>query len=171
LVSVPIGAFGTAWSYLRLKEVGRIDRNQGLDVWGNLSFAVGLTSMLLGVSYGLVPYGTDPMGWSNPWVIASLVGGAALLVAFPFIEARVKYPMFKLDLFRIRAFSAGNFAGFLGAMGRGGVQIVLIILLQGIWLPLHGYSYSSTPFWSGIYITPMLVGFVVMGPISAPPGR
>ncbi len=166
LVSVPIGIFGTIWSYLRLKEVGVINRNQKLDVWGNLAFGAGLTLLLLGVSYGLLPYGSAPMGWGNPWVIASLVGGAALLLAFPLIEAHVESPMFRIDLFKIRPFSAGNFAGFLGAMGRGGVQIVLIILLQGIWLPLHGYAYSSTPLWSGVYITPMLLGFVVMGPIS-----
>jgi MFS family permease len=166
LVSVPVGVFGTAWSYARLKEVGRINRNQKLDVWGNLTFAVGLTLILVGVTYGLLPYGSSAMGWQDPWVIGALVAGAAMLAAFPFIETRVKYPMFRLDLFKVRMFSLGNFAGFLSAIGRGGVQIVLIILLQGIWLPLHGYSYSSTPFWSGIYITPMLLGFVVMGPLS-----
>jgi MFS family permease len=166
LVSVPFGVLGTVWSYAKLKETGRINRNQKLDVWGNLTFAVGLTLILIAVTYGLLPYGTSAMGWGNPWVVGALLGGAAMLAAFPFIEARVKYPMFKLSLFRVRAFSAGNFAGFLSAMGRGGVQIMLIILLQGIWLPLHGYSYSSTPFWSGIYITPMLLGFVIMGPLS-----
>ncbi len=166
LVSVPVGVFGTAWSYARLKEVGTINRNQGLDIWGNVSFAVGLTVILVGVTYGLLPYGTSAMGWGDPWVVAALVMGAALLIAFPFIETHVKYPMFKMSLFRVRMFSAGNFAGFLASIGRGGVQIMLIILLQGIWLPLHGYSYSSTPFWSGIYITPMLLGFVVMGPLS-----
>ena len=122
--------------------------------------------LLVGVSYGLLPFGTSLMGWGNPWVIASILGGGGLLAVFPFIESKVEYPMFRLSLFRNRAFSAGNLAGFLSAMGRGGVQIMLIILLQGIWLPLHGYSYSSTPFWSGVYITPMMLGFVVMGPLS-----
>jgi EmrB/QacA subfamily drug resistance transporter len=166
LVSVPVGVFGTAWSYARLREVGRLNRNQKLDVWGNVTFAVGLTLILVGVTYGLLPYGNSAMGWGDPLVDAALVAGAAMMVAFPFIETRVEYPMFRLDLFKVKMFSAGNFAGFLAAIGRGGVQIVLIILLQGIWLPLHGYSYSSTPFWSGIYITPMLIGFVVMGPLS-----
>jgi EmrB/QacA subfamily drug resistance transporter len=166
LVSVPVGLFGTVWSYAKLKEVGRINRNQKLDVWGNVTFAVGLTLLLVGVTYGLLPYGSSSMGWSNPSVILTLAAGTALLAAFPFIETRVKSPMFRLDLFKNEAFTAGNIAGFLAAMGRGGVQIMLIVLLQGIWLPLHGYSYSSTPFWSGIYITPMLLGFVVMGPLS-----
>ncbi len=166
LVSVPVGIFGTAWSYLRLKEVGRINRNQKLDLWGNVAFGVGLTLLLVGITYGLEPYGTASMGWGNPWVIASLLTGGGLLVAFPFIEMHIKNPMFEMSLFKIRAFGAGNFAAFLGSIGRGGVQIVLIILLQGIWLPLHGYNYSVTPFWSGIYILPLLVGFVVLGPIS-----
>jgi len=166
LVSVPVGIFGTVWSYSSLKEMGMINRNQKLDVWGNITFAVGLTLLLVGMTYGLMPYGTSSMGWENPWVVFTLSAGCAMLVAFPFIEMKTEDPMFRLELFRIRMFSAGNFAGLLSSVGRGGVQIMLIILLQGIWLPLHGYSYSSTPFWSGIYITPMLVGFVVMGPLS-----
>jgi MFS family permease len=166
LVSVPVGIAGTAWSYLRLKELGTIRKNQRLDVWGNATFGVGLTLILIAVTYGLIPYGNSQMGWSDPWVIAGLVVGAGLLVAFPFIETRVRDPMFRLDLFRNRMFSAANFAGTMGAVGRGGVMIMLIILLQGIWLPLHGYSYSSTPFWSGVYMLPMTAGFLVMGPLS-----
>ncbi len=166
LVSVPVGIFGTVWSYWKLKEIGAVNRNQRLDLWGNITFGVGLTAILLGVTYGLIPYGSSNEGWSSPWVIGSLAAGGALLVMFPFIEARVRDPMFRLDLFKIRAFSAGNLAGLLASIGRGGTQIMLIILLQGIWLPLHGYSYETTPFWSGIYITPMLLGFVVMGPLG-----
>jgi MFS family permease len=166
LVAAPIGIFGTVWSYLRLEERGRINRNQKLDIWGNVTFGVGLILLLVGMTYGVMPYGDSPMGWGSPWVIASLALGGALLAAFPFIEMHVESPMFRLELFRMRVFSAANFAGLLSSIGRGGVQIMLVILLQGIWLPLHGYSYESTPFWSGIYITPMLLGFVVMGPIS-----
>jgi len=166
LVNVPIGVFATAWAYLKLKELGKIRRNQKIDVWGNLTFGVGLTLIMLGITYGLLPYGTSYFGWGNPWVVASMVGGAALLGLFVFIESRVEDPMFRLDLFKISAFRAGNFASFLSSIGRGGIQIMLIILLQGIWLPLHGYSYQSTPFWSGLYITPWMLGFVVMGPLS-----
>jgi len=166
LVNVPIGVFATAWAYLKLKEVGAVRRKQKIDVWGNLTFGGGLTLLMLAVTYGLLPYGTSYFGWGSPWVIGSMVGGAALLVAFVFIEGRVKDPMFRLDLFKINAFRAGNIASFLASTGRGGTQIMLIILLQGIWLPLHGYAYKSTPFWSGLYITPLLLGFVIMGPIS-----
>ena len=166
LVSVPVGIAGTAWSYLKLKELGAIRKNQKLDIWGNATFGVGLTVVLIAVTYGLIPYGNSQMGWSDPWVVAGLAVGLGLLVAFPFIENRVRDPMFKLSLFRNRMFSAANLAGMLGAVGRGGVMILLIILLQGIWLPLHGYSFASTPFWSGIYMLPMAAGFLVMGPLS-----
>jgi len=166
LVSVPIGVAGTVWSYLKLKELGTIRKNQKLDPWGNATFGIGLTLILIAVTYGLIPYGNSQMGWSDPWVIAGLVAGAALLVAFPFIETRVSDPMFRLDLFRNRMFSAANLAGVFGSVGRGGVMIMLIILLQGIWLPLHGYNYSQTPFWSGVYMLPMMAGFLVMGPLS-----
>jgi len=166
LVSVPVGVVGTVWSYWKLKEQCTVRKNQKLDVWGNIAFGGGLTLILAGVIYGLVPYGSSTMGWGNPWVIAALVVGAGLLVAFPFIENHVADPMFRLNLFKIRAFSAGNLASFFSSMSRGGVMIMLIILLQGIWLPLHGYSYDSTPFWAGILMIPMSIGFVLTGPIS-----
>jgi MFS family permease len=166
LVSVPVGVFGAIWSYVKLKELGRLSRHEKIDVWGNVTFAIGLTVLLIAFTYGLMPYGTSVMGWSNPWVIAGLVSGAALLVAFPFVENRVKYPMFKLSLFRIRIFSAGIFAGFLASVARGGVMIMLSILLQGIWLPLHGINYTDTPFWAGIYLLPLSAGFITLGPIS-----
>jgi EmrB/QacA subfamily drug resistance transporter len=166
LVSVPVGVVGTVWSYLKLKEQCTIRKNQKLDIWGNIAFGGGLTLILAGFIYGLIPYGTSAMGWGNPWVIAPLAVGTALLVAFPFIERRVAEPMFRLDLFKIRAFSAGNLASFFSSMSRGGVMIMLVILLQGIWLPLHGFSFDSTPFWAGILMIPMSIGFVLTGPIS-----
>jgi EmrB/QacA subfamily drug resistance transporter len=166
LVSVPVGVIGTVWSYLKLKEQCNIKKHQKLDIWGNIAFGGGLTLVLTGFIYGLIPYGTSSMGWANPWVVASLVSGVSLLVAFPFIENRVAEPLFRLDLFKIRAFTAGNLASFFSSMSRGGVMIMLIILLQGIWLPLHGYSFDSTPFWAGIFMIPMSIGFVLTGPIS-----
>jgi len=166
LVSVPVGVLGTIWSYLKLKEQCPIKKNQKLDLWGNLAFGGGLTLILTGIIYGLTPYGNSAMGWTNPWVIAALVSGTALLVAFPFIERRVEEPLFKMDLFKIRAFSAGNLASFFSSMSRGGVMIMLTILLQGIWLPLNGFSFEDTPFWAGIFMIPMSIGFVITGPIS-----
>jgi MFS family permease len=166
LVSVPVGILGTVWAYLKLKETPLPKRARKIDVWGNITFVGGLTIFLIGITYALLPYGQDPMGWGNPLVIASLIIGALLLATFPIIESRVEDPMFSLSLFRIRVFSFANTAGFLSALARGGMMFLLIMLLQGIWLPLHGYSYESTPFWAGIFMLPLTAGFVIMGPLS-----
>jgi MFS family permease len=166
LVSVPIGLFGTIWAYVKLKEQSAPDKTQKIDWLGNGTFAVGLTLLLLALTYGIMPYGSSNMGWSNPFVVFGIIIGIVLLVAFVFIEFKVKMPMFHLELFRIRAFACGNLSLFLSSIARGGLQFMLIIWLQGIWLPLHGYSFESTPLWAGIYMMPMMVGFFVMGPLS-----
>ncbi len=164
-INVPIGVFGTVWAYLQLKEIGS-KKAARIDWWGNLTFGVGLVMILIGLTYGLIPHGGHTMGWSGPWVLFELIGGAALLTAFAAIERRVKDPMFDLHLFRIRAFTMGNLASFLSSIGRGGLQFVLIIWLQGIWLPLHGYSFERTPLWAGIYMLPLTGGFLIAGPLA-----
>jgi MFS family permease len=165
LVSVPVGLFATVWAYLKLHDNG-IRTPSRIDWAGNITFALGLISLLVGIVYSIQPYGHHTMGWTNPFVISTIVAGVALLSLFVWVEFRVPDPMFRLQLFRIRAFTTGNIAGALGAMGRGGLQFVLIIWLQGIWLPLHGYSFAETPLWAGIYMIPMTVGFLAAGPIS-----
>lgn len=166
LVSVPVGLLGTFWSYWKLKETAIIKKDQKIDYIGNLTFGSGLTIALIAITYGLLPYGNSTTGWANPDVIAALAVGVFLLILFPFVEMKVKQPMFRMSLFRIRSFAAGNLSSLLSAVGRGGVMLMLIILLQGIWLPLHGYQYAVTPFWAGIYMIPMTAGFLVMGPLS-----
>ena len=166
LVSVPVGIAGTVWAYLKLQESGVINRQQKIDVIGNITFGVGLTILLIALTYGIMPYGHSPMGWTNPWVEGGLAAGMVLLIAFVFIERRVQDPMFRLSLFGIRMFAAGNISGFLSSVARGGLMFMLIIWLQGIWLPLHGYNFQDTPLWAGIYMAPMMVGFFLMGPLS-----
>jgi EmrB/QacA subfamily drug resistance transporter len=166
LVSVPFGVFGTIWAYLMLKEVTSPNKDQHIDWLGNITFFGGLTVLLLGLTYGILPYGSSPTGWGNPFVIGSIFLGLALLVLFVFIELRAPDPMFRLSLFKHRAFSIGILSNFLSGLGRGGLQFMLIIWLQGIWLPLHGYSFEDTPLWAGIYLLPMMVGMIVVGPIS-----
>jgi MFS family permease len=164
-VNVPVGVFGTLWAYLRLRDNGERHRGR-VDWWGNVTFAVGLGALLVGITIAIQPYGHHSMGWTNPTVIWLMAGGLALLVAFCVIETRIADPMFQLGLFRIRAFTAGSVAGLLTAVARGGLQFMLIIWLQGIWLPLHGYNYSQTPLWAGIFLLPLTAGFLVSGPVS-----
>jgi MFS family permease len=165
-VSVPFGLIGTIWSYRSLHELGGRTGKGKVDWWGNVTFAVGLSAMLAAITYGIQPYGGHSQGWTNPWVLTGLIGGAVLLVVFGFVETKVSDPMFHMNLFRIRPFWAGNLAGLLASIGRGGMQFMLIIWLQGIWLPLHGYDFESTPLWAGIYLLPLSIGFLVAGPAS-----
>jgi MFS family permease len=164
-VNVPVGIVGTLWAYFKLRDNG--ERHPGrIDWWGNVTFAVGLSAILIALTFALQPYGDQTMGWSSPAVLAALVGGVALLVAFVLIERRVRDPLFELSLFRIRAFLFGNLTGFAARLAQGGLQFVLIIWLQGIWLPLHGYAYADTPFWAGVFLLPLTAGFFVAGPLS-----
>ena len=166
LVSVPFSVGGTIWAYLALHETATIRKNQHLDIPGNILFALGLTALLIGTTYGIQPYHGSTMGWGNPFVLACLIGGTLALVAFIFVEQHVPEPMFRLELFKIRMFTAGNIAGFLASLARGGLNLMIIIWLQGIWLPLHGFSFEDTPLWAGIYMLPLTIGFMIMGPIS-----
>jgi MFS family permease len=164
-VNVPVGIAGTFWAYYRLRDNG-VRHPARIDWWGNATFAIGLIAILVAVTYGIQAHGGHTMGWSNPAVIAGLAGGAALLAVFTAIERRVAEPLFQLSLFKIRAFTAGNLTGFIARLAQGGLQFVLIIWLQGIWLPLHGYDYSQTPFWAGIFVLPLTAGFFIAGPLS-----
>jgi MFS family permease len=165
LVSVPFGVLGTIWSYLKLQERG-IRKPASLDWWGNVTFAAGLIAILVGITYGIQPYGGHTMGWTSPLVLILIFGGLAVLIAFCVIEMRVAEPMFRLSLFRIRPFTAGNLASLLSGLGRGGLMFILIIWLQGIYLPIHGYSFERTPLWAGIAMLPLTVGFLIAGPAS-----
>jgi MFS family permease len=164
-VNLPVGVFGTIWAYARLREVGT-RRRAKIDWWGNLTFLLGLGAVLVGITYGIQPYGHSSMGWGSPVVLSEIIGGAVMLVVFALIELNITEPMFRLALFKIRAFTFGNLAGLLVSIARGGIQFMLIIWLQGIWLPLHGYSYEQTPLWAGIFLLPMTAGFLVSGPTS-----
>ncbi|MFC8513916.1 MFS transporter [Streptomyces sp. NPDC057257] len=164
-VSVPISVTGTIWSYLSLRETatGRPGR---VDWLGNVTFASGAGILLAAITYGIQPYGDSATGWGNPWVLTGLTGGAVLLLLFCYVETRIAEPMFNLALFKVRAFAAGNLAALLTAIARGGLQFMLIIWLQGIWLPLHGYDFEDTPLWAGIFMLPLTLGFLLAGPLS-----
>jgi MFS family permease len=164
-INVPFGLFGTIWAYRSLKEIAAT-RKAKIDWLGNITFAGGAGILLTAITYGIRPYGTSATGWGNPMVFGGLAGGAALLIAFGIIETKVKDPMFRMRLFRIRAFAAGNAASLLGSIARGGLQFMLVIWLAGIWLPLHGYDFTVTPLWAGIYMLPLTAGFLISGPIS-----
>ncbi|MGO9502358.1 MAG: MFS transporter [Streptosporangiaceae bacterium] len=164
-VNVPIGLLGTVWAYRSLREIAAT-RRSSIDWAGNITFALGAGILLAAITYGIQPYGGHSTGWTSPKVVGGLVLGAALLIAFGIIETKIAEPMFRMGLFRIRAFAAGNAASLLSSMARGGLQFMLVIWLAGIWLPLHGYDYIVTPLWAGIYMLPLTAGFLIAGPVS-----
>jgi MFS family permease len=164
-INVPFGVFGTIWAYRSLREIA-ITHKASIDWAGNIAFAAGAGVLLTAITFGIRPYGSSATGWTNPMVFGGLAAGVALLALFCLIESRVKDPMFRLSLFRIRAFAAGNIASLLGAIARGGLQFMLVIWLAGIWLPLHGYDFTVTPLWAGIYMLPLTAGFLLAGPVS-----
>ena len=164
-VNVPIGVWGTIWAYRSLREIATTERAR-IDWAGNALFAIGATSLLAAITYGIQPYGGHSTGWTSPMVLTGLIGGAAVLVVFGIVETKIAEPMFRMSLFKIRAFAAGNAASLLGSIARGGLQFMLVIWLAGIWLPLHGYDYTVTPLWAGIYMLPLTAGFLIAGPIS-----
>jgi MFS family permease len=164
-VNVPIGAFGTVWAYRSLREIATT-RRASIDWAGNVTFFLGAGILLAAITYGIQPYGGHATGWTNPWVVGGLAGGVGLLIIFGIIETKIAEPMFRMSLFKIRAFAAGNAASLMGAIARGGLQFMLVIWLAGIWLPLHGYNFIVTPLWAGIYMLPLTAGFLIAGPIS-----
>ncbi len=165
IINIPFGMIGIIWSYISLKETVKKSRIH-IDWLGNLVFVISLLLILIGITYGLVPYGKSSEGWTNPFVIGSIIIGILALGMFVLIEKRVKEPMFDISLFKIRDFWTGNLSLFIVSLTRQGLILILIMLFQGIWLPLNGYSYASTPFWSGIYTMPFMLAFIAMGPVS-----
>ncbi len=165
LFNIPFGIAGTVWSYIALEDIGKIIRSK-IDFIGNVLFAVGLTLILIGITYGLLPFGSSATGWSDPYVLIAIITGFILLALFVYAEYKIKKPMFDLTLFRIRNFASGNLANLLASLARTGLMLTMVIFLQGIWLPINGYSYSSTPFWAGVYMIPFMMGFIIFGPLS-----
>ena len=165
LISVPVGLFGTVWAYLKLQELSKPSRAK-VDWAGNVTFALGLILIMVAVTYGIRPAGHSATGWTSAKVLILIGLGLLSLLVFAIVEVRVEDPMFRLPLFRIRAFTFGTMSTFLSAIARGGLMFMLIIWLQGIWLPQHGYSFTETPLWAGIYMLPLTVGMLIAGPTS-----
>lgn len=165
LLDFVVGIIGTLWSFKSLRDVQKPIK-QPLDIIGNILFALGITLLLISVTYGLLPYHNQQLGWGNPFVITGLIISFLTIGMFVFVERKVKNPMFDLSLFKIRDFSVANFTNFIASMARQGILLMMLVLLQGIWLPLHGVPYSQTPFWAGLYLIPNMLGFAALGPIS-----
>ena len=165
-VNVPIGLVGTVWAYLKLKDGPSRGGRHTIDWGGNLTFGLGLVFILSAITYGIQPYGHAVMAWASPRVVTLFVLGLLCFAAFVIIERVVDRPMLDFRLLRIAPLAFGNIANLTSSIGRGGLQFMLIIWLQGIWLPLHGYSFEQTPLWSAVFMLPLTIGFLLAGPLS-----
>ena len=165
IVNIPFALAGTFWSIFKLKEL-KERKKVKIDYIGNITLGIGLVLISLGFTYALEPYGDSQLGWENPWVISSFIFGLISIIIFIYVEKNVENPLFNLSLFKIRPFTFGNFSLFFNSLARGAVSFLVTIWLQGIYLPLHGYSYTETPFWAGVYMLPMMVGMVSIAPLS-----
>ncbi len=152
-VNIPIGTFATIWSYLELKELTKIPSEHKIDLAGNITFALGLLLLLLAVTLNTI------LGLGT--ILTVIFLGASLLsfLTFVRIERKVKSPMFDLELFRNRVFTAGNETIFLNSLARGSFALVMVFYLQG---PLMRLS----PMQAGIFLIPLSVALSIMGPIS-----
>lgn len=150
-VNVPIGIFATLWAYTKLKELGKIERHQKLDIWGNVTFAGGLTILLLGITLGALE------SWSATNYV--MIGtGALLLALFMYIETKVPHPMFDLSLLKIHVFAGGNTAGFLSGLARGAFTFMMSFYLQGV--------LGDSALTAGVLLIPMSIATAIVGPIS-----
>jgi MFS family permease len=165
-VNVPVGLIGTVWAYLKLKDGPRRGGRNPIDWGGNLTFGLGLILILSAITYGIQPYGHQTMAWTSPKVVTLFGLGFLSLAVFTLVERIVDRPMLDFRLLRIAPLAYGNIANLTSSIGRGGLQFMLIIWLQGIWLPLHGYSFEQTPLWSAVFMLPLTVGFLLAGPLS-----
>jgi MFS family permease len=164
-INVPFGLVGTIWAYLKLQDAPTRVTHK-IDWAGNVTFGLGLVLILTAITYGIQPYGNQVMAWGSPRVLTLFVLGILSLAAFVVAERLATRPMMDFRLFRIGAFAYGNVANLASGIARGGLQFMLIIWLQGIWLPLHGYSFEDTPLWSAIFMLPLTLGFLIAGPLA-----
>ena len=150
-INLPVGVFGTAWAYTRLKEIGVRTKGEKLDPVGNGLFAIGLSLFLLGLTLGALT------GWSVTYE-GVMAAGLLSLLLFVHVERRVKYPMMDLSLFKIRDFSSGIFSNLLASVSRGAVSLVLVFYFQGA-LGLDALT-------AGLFLIPFSIAFVMFGPLS-----
>ncbi len=153
LVNIPIGIFATVWAHYKLKELANIQKKEGLDILGNVTFAGGVALLLTGITLHIL----STMSFDS--FLLMTVSGVALLIAFIFVERRTLEPMFDLSIFKIRLFAAGNAAIFINSLARGTVSIVLVFYLQGP-------SMNLSPLVAGIFLLPISISMAALGPVS-----
>jgi EmrB/QacA subfamily drug resistance transporter len=150
--NVPLSLAGAAWGALVLRELAKTDTARGLDLPGTLTFVLGLTGLVLGVSRGGLS------GWNDPVVIGGLAAAAVLLPAFVLIEHRGRAPMLDLSIFANRMFAAATGAAFINGLSRFALMFVFVFYYQG--------AQGDDPITAGVKLAPMALGMLVSSPLA-----
>jgi len=150
--NVPLALGGTLWGALILREISGREAERSWDAAGTITFTIGLTGLVLGISKGGIS------GWSSPLVIGGLIAAAVLLPAFIVIERHHRAPMLDLGIFRSRLFSAAAAAAFLNGLARFALMFVFVFYFQGV--------QGDTPIVAGIKLAPLALGMLVSSPLS-----
>ena len=150
--NVPLALAGAIWGGLILRELAKPDEVRGLDIPGTLTFVVGLTGLVYGISRGGLS------GWGDPMVVGGLVVAAVLLPAFVLIEARSRAPMLDLDIFRNRMFAAATGAAFINGLSRFALMFVFVFYYQG--------AQGDDAITAGIKLAPLALGMLVASPLA-----
>jgi EmrB/QacA subfamily drug resistance transporter len=148
----PLGIIGTIWAWLQLRETVKLPHGQRFDWQGTLLFTIGLSLILMDLSFG------DMAGWLSPYILTGIIGGILLLVVFIHVETRVDQPMLDLTLFKQRLLAAAYASNFLNGVARGAVSFLMIFFFQIIW--------SKPPLQAGFMLIPFALAMMVVAPIS-----
>jgi EmrB/QacA subfamily drug resistance transporter len=150
--NVPLALAGAAWGALVLRELAKPDAVRGFDVLGTVTFLVGLTGLVIGVSRGGIS------GWNDGLVIGGLAAAAVLLPTWVLIERHSRAPMLDLSVFRNRLFAAASAAAFINGLARFALMFLFVFYFQG--------AQGNSPITAGIKLIPLAVGMLIASPIA-----
>jgi EmrB/QacA subfamily drug resistance transporter len=150
--NVPFGLAGALWAWLVLKEITGRSEDRSFDVLGTITFLIGLTGLVLGISKGGIS------GWDNTTVIAGLIAAVVFLPAFVLIESRHPAPMLDLGIFKNRLFAAASGAAFLNGLSRFALMFVFVFYFQGV--------QGDSPILAGLKLAPLAVGMLIASPLA-----
>jgi EmrB/QacA subfamily drug resistance transporter len=150
--NVPFGLLGSFWAWQVLHEITGRSEDRSFDWLGTITFLIGLTGIVYGISKGGIS------GWTSPLVIPALITGAVLLPLFVLIESRHKAPMLDLSIFRNRLFATASGAAFANGLARFALMFVFVFYFQGV--------QGDSPILAGIKLAPLALGMLIASPLA-----
>ncbi|HEY1518268.1 MAG TPA: MFS transporter [Solirubrobacteraceae bacterium] len=150
--NVPFALGGSLWAWMILHEVSGRSEDRSFDALGTITFLIGLTGLVYGISKGGLS------GWDSTGVIVSLAAAAVFLPGFVLIESRVRSPMLDLSIFKNRLFAAASLAAFMNGLARFALMFVFVFYFQGV--------QGNSPILAGVKLAPLALGMLVASPLA-----